>query len=43
VLRAYLTDHRYGIARPEDWLRIAEQVSGQELDELYSTWILETE
>ena len=43
VLRTYLADHRYGIARPEDWLAIAEQVSGQELDGLFSSWILEAD
>lgn len=41
VLRAYLADRRYGVARPEDWLRVAEQVSGQDLHQLYSRWILE--
>lgn len=41
ILRAYLNDRRYGIARPEDWLRVAEQVSGQDLTGLYSRWILE--
>ena len=43
VLRTYFSDRRYAVARPEDWLRVAEQVSGQELDELYSTWILEAD
>jgi len=41
VLRTYLADRRYSVARPEDWLRVAEQVSGQDLDELYREWILE--
>jgi aminopeptidase N len=40
VLRAYLQDRRYKLSKAEDFLRVAEQVSGQELDSLYNQWIL---
>ena len=40
VLRAYLQDRKYKLSRADDLLRIAEQVSGQELDDLYGKWIL---
>lgn len=41
AMRAYLVDRKYQLSTPEDWLRVFEQVSGQELDELYTQWILE--
>ena len=40
VLRAYIDRYRWRIATPDDFLRLAESVSGQELDGLYSHWIL---
>jgi len=40
VLQAYLEDRKYKLATPDDFMRIAEQVSGQELDPLYKSWIL---
>jgi hypothetical protein len=43
VLQAYLQDRRYKLATPDDFLRVAEQVSGQELDALYEQWILSAE
>jgi aminopeptidase N len=43
VLRAYLEDRKYKLATPDDLMRIAEQVSGQELDPLYELWILSAE
>jgi peptidase M1-like protein len=39
ILRAYLAQYRYGVAYPQDFLAIAEQTSGQELDALYEEWI----
>ncbi len=39
-LRAYFQDRKYKLATPDDLLRVAEQVSGQELDEFYETWML---
>jgi len=41
VLRTYYQDRKYQLATPEDFLRIAEGVSGQELDDFYARWILE--
>jgi len=43
VLRAYLEDRQYKLATPDDFLRVAEEVSGQELDKFYAQWILEAE
>lgn len=40
ILRAYLGAYRYQIATPEGFLALAEEVSGQELDDLYEKWIL---
>jgi aminopeptidase N len=41
VLRAYLQDRQYKLATPDDFLRVADQVSGQELDDFYAQWILQ--
>lgn len=43
VLRGYLEDRQYKLATPDDFLRVAEEVSGQELDDLYAQWILQAE
>jgi aminopeptidase N len=40
VLREYLKIYQYEIATPEGFLAIAEEASGQELDDLYGEWIL---
>jgi len=40
ILRAYFQAYRYGVAYPQDFLAIAERVSGQQLDGLYKEWIL---
>ena len=40
VLRAYFQDRKYKLATPDDLLRVAEQASSQELDDLYTKWIL---
>lgn len=40
ILRTYYQDRKYKLATPEDFLRIAEGVSGQELDDFYAQWIL---
>jgi len=40
VLQAYFQDRKYRIATPDDLMRIAEEVSGQELDDFYAKWIL---
>jgi len=43
VLRSYLQDRKYRLATPEDLVRVAEQVSGQELDDFYAQWVLGAE
>jgi aminopeptidase N len=40
ILREYLAQFRWGIATPDDFVRVAESVSGQELDGVYDRWIL---
>jgi hypothetical protein len=40
VLRAYAEQYRWKLAMPDDFLAVAESVSGQNLDGLYSQWIL---
>ena len=40
VLRTYAERYRWRIATPDDFLDVAESVSGQDLDALYSRWIL---
>jgi aminopeptidase N len=40
VLREYATRYRWRIATSDDILRVAESVSGQDLDGLYNRWIL---
>jgi aminopeptidase N len=40
ILRTYYRAYSYEIAYPQDWMAIAEGVSGQELDSLYEEWIL---
>jgi hypothetical protein len=43
VLRAYADRYRWSVAHPEDFLGVAEAVSGLDLDELYTRWILSTQ
>jgi aminopeptidase N len=43
IMRRYLKRHKYDIATPESFLAIAEEVSGQNLDEIYRRWILSAE
>jgi hypothetical protein len=40
ILREYVDCCRWQIATPYDFLRVAESVSGQDLDALYNHWIL---
>jgi aminopeptidase N len=40
ALREYANRFRWQIATPDDLLRVAESVSGQDLDGLYNRWIL---
>lgn len=39
----YYEEYKYGIATPDGLIRIAEEVSGRDLDELYRHWILTIE
>ena len=43
LLREYVNRYRWRIATPNDLLDLAESISGQELDGLYSRWILSKE
>ncbi len=40
ALGAYLQAHRYGVAYPDDLLVAFEETSGQQIDDLYESWIL---
>jgi aminopeptidase N len=42
-LQRYYRTYKYRIAPPRGFIDVAEQVSGQNLDDLYQTWILGTE
>jgi len=39
ILRTYYDRYRYRIAYPQDFLSVAEQVSGQDVGTLYAQWI----
>ncbi|SDS97260.1 Peptidase family M1 [Friedmanniella luteola] len=39
VLRAWAQRHRYGVVSTDDLVRVAERVSGQPLDDLFTTWL----
>jgi hypothetical protein len=40
IMREYVSQFRWRVATPDDFLRVAESVSGQDLDGLYNRWIL---
>ena len=40
VLAEYLDRYRWGVAVPADFLAVAEEVSGRDLGDLYTQWIL---
>jgi hypothetical protein len=42
IMREYLRQHKYKIATPESFLKVAESVSGRDLDAIYKQWILGT-
>lgn len=42
-LRQYVSEHRFGIAQPEDLLAALEAASGQDLQELWDHWFHRTE
>ncbi|WP_416519817.1 M1 family metallopeptidase [Streptomyces achromogenes] len=39
LLPTWTTLHRYGNASTADFIRLAERVSGQQLDDLFNTWL----
>ncbi|MFD6431912.1 M1 family metallopeptidase [Streptomyces venezuelae] len=39
LLRTWVQQHRYGNATTADFVRLAEKVSGEQLDELFTTWL----
>ncbi len=43
ILKEYLRKYKYAIATSEGLLRVAEEVSGRDLGELYRRWILSAE
>jgi hypothetical protein len=40
IMREYLRQYKHRIATPADFLRLAEAVSGQDLDPIYQEWVL---
>jgi aminopeptidase N len=40
ILQTYLKRYRYGIAYPQDWMAVAEELSGQDLGGLYQEWVV---
>ena len=41
ILRTWVDDNRGGTASTEDFIALAEEISGDELDELFQTWLYE--
>ena len=39
VLRAWASRNRYGVVSTADLVRLAERVSGEQLDGLFDTWL----
>ena len=39
VLRAWAQRNRYGVVSTDDLVRLAERVSGEQLDALFTTWL----
>jgi aminopeptidase N len=42
LLPAWTKLHRYGNAATDDFVRLAERISGQQLDDLFQTWLFTT-
>ena len=40
IMHQYVSQFRWGIATPDDFMGVAESVSGHDLDALYNHWIL---
>ncbi len=41
ILREYYQRYKYGVATGEDFLAVAEELAGRELDQMYDAWIRE--
>jgi len=39
LLKQWPTQHKYGSARTSDFIKMAEQISGKNLDTLFNTWL----
>ena len=42
VVRAWVDEHRNGSASTADLIALAERISGQQLDDLFQTWLYST-
>jgi aminopeptidase N len=42
ILRTYLERYRYGNASSEEFIAVAEEVSGQELSAFFDSWLMQT-
>ena len=40
IMHEYVSQFRWGIATPDDFMELAESVSGRDLDAIYNRWIL---
>jgi aminopeptidase N len=43
ILRTYLERYRYGNAGTEEFIAVAEEVSGQELSAFFDSWLMQTD
>ena len=41
VLHEWVQDHAFGTGTTDDFIALAEQVSGQQLDDLFQTWLFD--
>ena len=39
VLRTWVADHRHGNASTADFIALAEETSGQDLDDFFEVWL----
>ena len=39
VLRAWAQRNRYGVVSTADLVRLSERISGEQLDDLFDTWL----
>lgn len=43
ILKTYADRYKYGNASTEDFIRVAEEVRGQKLDEVFKAWLYDTQ